>query len=278
MKLYISADIEGVAGVTTRDQGGPEGFEYDKGREWMTGEVRAACEGASVGGASEIVISDSHGNGQNLRIDDLPEDVRVIRSWPRPLGMMEGIQEGGFDAAFFIGYHAGATNTAGNLAHTIYGLVIRSVRINGEIASEAYLSAATAGDYDIPVALISGDDAFIAETAAFLPSATTVTTKQALGTLSASSISPTKSRALIREAARQAMTTVAEPESSAKPLRVPAPITLEIEFKHRLPAELLDYLPNVSRRHAYAIEYEATDMSDVSRFLSFVTSYNPMLL
>ena len=240
----------------------------------MTGEVRAACEGAVAGGATEIVVSDSHGNGQNLLLDELPDDIRVIRSWPRPLGMMEGIQDGGFDAAMLVGYHAGATNTDGNLAHTMYGLVIRSLRINGEIASEGYVSAATAGDFDVPVVLITGDNEFVEETAQFLPKVAAVTTKQSLGTLSANSIMPVRSRALIREAAKQAIL------GSAKShvFKVAAPVTLEVGFKHKLPAELLDYLPNVKRTDAFTVEYVAADMSDANRFLSFVITYAPTLL
>lgn len=274
MKVYISADIEGVAGVVTRDQGAPGKFEYDKGRQWMTGEVRAACEGTLAGGATDILISDSHGNGQNLLLDELPESVRVVRSWPRPLGMMEGIQEGLFDAAMLIGYHAGATNSVGNLAHTISSLAIRSIKINGELASEARISAATAGDFDIPVVLVSGDHAFVEETALFLPETLAVTTKKALGALSASSFSPARSRQLIREAAEKAMSAIGR----VRAYKVSAPVRLEIEFKHRLPAELLAYLSNVTRTDAHTVQYEASDMSDASRFMSFVVAYEPTLL
>jgi len=274
MKLYISADIEGIAGVASRDQGGPENFDYDNGRKWMTGEVRAACEGAVDTGVSEILISDSHGNGQNLLIDDLPDDVRVVRSWPRPLGMMEGIQEGGFDAVMFIGYHAGATNTGGNLAHTLYGLAIRRIRINGVIAPEGYISAATAGDFDVPIALITGDDVYVEESREYLGDVEAVVTKQALGTLSVNSISPTKSRELIRAAATKSIKRLKD----FSPLKVSAPVKLEVCFKHRLPAELLDYLPIVNRTEAFTVEYTAEDMSDANRFLSFITSYEPTLL
>lgn len=274
MKLYISADIEGIAGVASRDQGGPGKFEYDSGRAWMTAEVRAACEGAVSAGATEIVISDSHGNGQNLDLDALPDDVRVIRSWPRPLGMMEGIQEGGFDAAMLIGYHAGATNPGGNLAHTIYGLVVKSIRINGQIASEAYLSAVTAGDFDVPVVLISGDDVFVEETAAFLPESLAVTTKRSLGTLSVESVTPSLSQSMIRVAAHEAMGKAA----SVSAFKLPGPVTVELEFKHRMPAELLSYLPVVDRVDAFTVSHEARDLSAANRFLSFATTYEPTLL
>jgi len=105
LKIYISADMEGVVGTVTGEQLGPSGFEYEQARRWMTEEVNAAIRGARAAGATEILISDSHGNGQNLLLDELPEDVRVIRSWPRPLGMMAGIDDT-FDGAIFIGSSA----------------------------------------------------------------------------------------------------------------------------------------------------------------------------
>ncbi|HEX6045968.1 MAG TPA: M55 family metallopeptidase, partial [Pyrinomonadaceae bacterium] len=93
MKIYISADMEGVVGVVSNEQLGPQGFEYARFREFMTQEVNAAIEGAIAAGATEIVVSDSHGNGQNLLIEKLRNTVLVVRSWPRPLGMMQGIDE-----------------------------------------------------------------------------------------------------------------------------------------------------------------------------------------
>ncbi len=89
LKVYISADMEGVAGVVTQDQLGPAGFEYSQFREFMTAEVNAAIEAARDAGATEIVVSDSHGNGLNLLLDALPQDIELVRSWPRPLGMMK---------------------------------------------------------------------------------------------------------------------------------------------------------------------------------------------
>src|SRR6478736_6272315 len=118
MKIYISADMEGVVGVVTGDQLSPPGFEYNRFREFMTEEVKAATEAAFEAGATEVVISDSHGNGENLLIDKLPKNVTIVRSWPRPLMMMQGIDET-FDGVIFIGYHTSTTNMAGVRAHTI---------------------------------------------------------------------------------------------------------------------------------------------------------------
>jgi hypothetical protein len=102
VKVYISADMEGIGGVVTGEQLGTSGFEYQRFREFMTEEVLAAIRGARAGGATEILVSDSHGNGQNLLIDRLPDDVQVVRSWPRPLGMMEGVDET-FACVLFMG-------------------------------------------------------------------------------------------------------------------------------------------------------------------------------
>src|SRR5262250_609290 len=117
MKIYISADMEGVVGVVTGDQLSPQGFEYNRFREFMTAEVSVAVQAAFDAGATEIVVSDSHGNGENLLIEKLPKNVTVVRSWPRPLMMMQGI-DASFDGAIFIGYHASTTNPSGVRAHT----------------------------------------------------------------------------------------------------------------------------------------------------------------
>ena len=93
MKVYISADMEGVVGAVTGDQLGPTGFEYQRFRRFLTNEVNAAIAAAREMGATEILVSDSHGNGENLLIEELPQDIQLIRSWPRPLMMMEGIDE-----------------------------------------------------------------------------------------------------------------------------------------------------------------------------------------
>ena len=146
LKVYISADMEGVVGVVTGDQLGPTGFEYGRFREFMTREVVAAIEAARTAGASEILVSDSHGNGENLLIEMFPQDITVVRSWPRPLMMMEGIDES-FDAAILLGYHASTHNPEGVRAHTISSARLADVRLNGRSVPEAGLSAAIAGHF-----------------------------------------------------------------------------------------------------------------------------------
>src|SRR5262245_65143732 len=141
LKIYISADMEGVVGAVTGDQLGPQGFEYNRFREFMTEEVKAATEAAFEAGATEVVISDSHGNGENLLIEKLPKNVTIVRSWPRPLMMMEGIDDT-FDGVIFLGYHTSTTNMSGVRAHTISSARLADVRLNDISMPEAGINAA----------------------------------------------------------------------------------------------------------------------------------------
>ena len=169
-KIYISADLEGVVGAVTGEQLGPGGFEYNRFREFMTGEVNAAIKAARAAGATEILVADSHGNGQNLLIEKLPKDVKLIRSWPRPLGMMEGI-DSSFDGVIFTGYHSSTDNMDGVRAHTFSSARLTSVKVNGKVMSEGSWNAAVAGEFGVPVIMIAGDDAAVNEVKALIGNA-----------------------------------------------------------------------------------------------------------
>jgi D-amino peptidase len=264
--------MEGIAGVVTEEQLGPNGFEYQRFREFMTAEVTAAIEAAREAGATEIVVSDSHGNGQNLLIEKLPKDVVVIRSWPRPLMMMQGIDET-FDGAIFIGYHAGAANPQGVRAHTISSARFADVRLNGASASEAAINAAIAGHFNVPIIMISGDDAAVGEAAALLRNVETAIVKWNYGFHSARTLTPEAAADLIRQKVRSAIGRIKE----FRPYRVKTPVTLEIQFKNYRPAEVLSYLPIVERIGSRTIRYVGKDMIEVSKFLEFVVTYDPSL-
>jgi len=168
LKVHISVDMEGIAGVVTADQLGPEGFEYERFREFMTKEALAAVAAAKEAGATEIVVADSHGNGESLLVEQFPADVKIVRSWPRKLEMMGGL-DGTFAAAIFIGYHASTTNPTGVRAHTFSSATLTRVTLNGVEMSEGAWNAAIAGRFDVPVVMVSGDDAAIAEIRNYLP-------------------------------------------------------------------------------------------------------------
>jgi D-amino peptidase len=269
LKVYISADMEGVVGAVTGDQLGPSGFEYARFRQLMTNEVNTAIEAARAMGATEIVVSDSHGNGENLLIEQLPSDILLVRSWPRPLMMMEGIDET-FDAAIFIGYHASTTNPRGVRAHTISSANLTAVRLNGVEMMEASLNAAIAGDFGVPVVVISGDDATVDEARSLLGDIEGAVVKWNYGFHSARTMMPEAANRVIDERVRAALGRLGDFE----PYRMEAPLELEISFKNYMPAELMAYLPNVERVDAHTIRFVGRDMTEISRFIAFTTRYS----
>lgn len=274
MRFYISADIEGIVGVVSRAETKTDGFDWQRARLWMTESVVAACEAALESGATELVVSDSHGTGQNILLEKLPRQVQLVRSWPRPLSMMQGIEVGRFDGAMLIGYHTGSTNLSGILGHTFFGVAFREVKLNGRVVSEAGFNAAIAGHFGVPIVMISGDDTFVAETQGLIGEVEAATVKWAHGTLSARSMVPAAAYDLIREKVQAGIARRAE----FKPQPLKAPIVLEIGFKHRLPVEYLSYLKVFERVDAYTIRYAGQDMEEISKTLSFILGYSASVM
>ncbi|MEW6321886.1 MAG: M55 family metallopeptidase [Acidobacteriota bacterium] len=267
-KVHISVDMEGVAGAVTGDQLGPTGFEYARFREFMTREALAAVTAAKEAGATEIIVADSHGNGENLLIEQFPPDVRIVRSWPRPLGMMAGV-DGTVDAAVFIGYHASTTNTQGVRAHTFSSATLTRVALNGVEMTEGAWNAAIAGHFNVPVVFISGDDAAIAEVRKVIGPIEAAETKKSLSFHSAITLTPPAAAALIGEGVKAAL----QRRASFKPYRQPGPVTVDVSFKHYRAAETLAYLPLFERRDAHSIRFRAKDMVEASSIMTFIGDY-----
>jgi D-amino peptidase len=272
LKVYISVDMEGVAGAVTADQLVPSGFEYERFRQFMTRETLAAVNVAKEMGATEILVSDSHGNGENLLIEDFPKDVRIVRSWPRRLGMMEGI-DSTFSAVLFIGYHASTTNPRGVRAHTFSSAHLTRVALNGQDVTEGAFNAAIAGEFGVPVVMMSGDDAACAEVKSRIGDIETAETKKTLGFHSANTITPEASYELIGEKVKAALGRLGD----FKPYVLQTPVTLDVSFKNYLPAETLTYLPNVQRVDSHTIRFVAKDMKQASSFVEFIDTYSPDL-
>jgi D-amino peptidase len=268
LKVLISVDMEGVAGVVTGEQLGPTGFEYGRFREFMTSEALAAVQAARAAGATEIVVADAHGNGQNLLIERFPADVRLIRSWPRKLGMVAGVDDN-VDAVIFIGYHAGTSNTTGVRAHTFSSANLTRVAVNGTNGTEGSWNAAIAGHFNVPVLMMSGDDAAIAEVRKAIGSVDAVETKRSLGFHSALTITPEQST---REIGRVVAAALAK-RSAAKPYRVTGPVTVDVSFKNYMPAEVLAYLPMFERTDSHSIRFRAKDMVEASWIMTFIGEY-----
>lgn len=177
-KVFISADMEGISGISASDQLSAAGAEYNRSRKMMADDVNAAIRGARRGGATDIVVNDSHGSMRNLRLEDLDKNVRLISHSFKKSGMMEGLDDS-FDAVIFIGYHAKAGNPAGVFAHTGSG-VIRDVRVNGRSLGEGGLNTMVAAWYGVPVVLVTGDDVAVKQVAEVATSAKTVAVKRAI--------------------------------------------------------------------------------------------------
>jgi D-amino peptidase len=272
LKIYISVDMEGVAGVVTADQLGPGGFEYERFRHFMTNETLAAVNAATQSGATEIVVSDSHGNGESLLIEEFPKNVRIVRSWPRHGGMMAGL-DSGFDAALFIGYHASTTNMHGVRAHTFSSAHLTRVVLNGNAVTEGEFNAAYAGALGVPVIFASGDDAALEELKSHLGNIETAETKKNLSFHSAETLTPEASCEKIGAGVKAALARLHD----FKPYAVKTPVTLEISFKNYTPALMLSYLRSVQRVDSHTIRFVGKDVAEVSDFVDVVDGYSPDL-
>jgi D-amino peptidase len=267
-KIFVSVDMEGIAGVVSGEQLGPQGFEYASFRELMTQEANAAIAAAREAGATEFVVADSHGNFQNLLPDKLPPDALLVRGGPRPHGMLQGLDES-FDGIVFIGYHASTTNPVGVRAHSFSSANLADLRLNGASVTEGAWNAALAAHYGVPVLAVAGDEAAVAEVRSQVPGVEAAVVKWPYAFHSARNLSPTAARAAIAEAVRKGM---ARRGTSDLP-RAQSPIRLEIRFKSYRPAEILSWLPGAERVDAHAVRYTVKDMPEASRFLSFVLNY-----
>ena len=267
LKVYISADMEGVAGVVDQNQLGPKGFEYSQFRKFMTAEVNAAIDAARAAGATEVVVSDSHGNGLNLLLDALPQDIVLVRAWPRPLGMMEGIDET-FGAAIFIGYHASAGNTGGIAAHTMSGSDFSSIKINGIEITEGGINALIAGHFGVPVVMISGDDAAVREVSDMVGPIEGAVVKWHYSHTSGRTLMPEAAQALIREKVQAGL----KRRHDLKPFRIEGPLTLDLAYKNAKAAELIAYLPNVELIDNHTVRFVGS-IIELSMFIEMVLGY-----
>jgi len=266
-KIFISVDMEGITGVVDPAQLGPEGFEYQRARDCMTGEVNAAIQGIRDAAPADIVVCDSHGNGQSLLIDKLPDDVRVVRGFPRPLEMMQGL-DNSFAAAVFIGYHASEWTVDAVRGHTISSARLLGVRLNGAEVSEGIYNAALAGHFGVPIAFISGDRLAVTQLQKAVAGVEGAIVKEPYGYHSAMTVTPARGQALIREGAKRAMAKL----GSMQPYRIRTPIDLEVGFKLTLDAERAAYVPGLVRSDAHNVKGTFPDIIQITRLLQVIAN------
>ncbi len=240
MKVYISTDFEGVAGIVDWDQILIGGHDYEMGRRLLLGELNAAIDGALAAGADAFVVNDSHSTMRNLPPDELHGEATLISGKHKPLYMMEGL-DATFDAIFFIGYHGSMGASQAVLSHSYNPRAIWEARINGEVVGEAALNALVAAHYGVPIALVTGDEATIAEATRLAPPPHGVAVKRGVSRTAAASLHPTEARRRIHQGARLALT-------EAKPASAPsfAPGTrVELTFLTADMAEMCAWIPGV---------------------------------
>jgi D-amino peptidase len=264
VKVYISADIEGITGLVSWSQcSRPDGLSYDYqfARRMMTHDVNAAIRGARAAGATEIVLKDSHGNSKNLLIEDLEPGVRMVSGHGAGIdGMMQGIDET-FDCALLVGYHAMAGTIGGVMEHTITGGVHR-LWVNGIESGEMGLSAGVAGRYGVPLVMVSSDAAGCAEAEALIPGVETAVTKTGVGRYMAELLHPSETGPLIEAAAKRGVERAKEIAAHVWD----EPSTVRVEFNRSEEADMGQKLLSVPLRvNGYTCEGTYPTYEDAHR-------------
>lgn len=236
MRVYISVDMEGVAGVATHDQTVRGGHGYPRAQDLMTGETNAAIAGAFDAGATSVTVSDSHGTMDNIVHEQLDERARLVFGTPRAECMAHGL-DGDFDVALFVGYHA-AAGEPGVLSHSFSGWFSRYL-VNGETCSEAQANALYAASHSVPVGLVTGDDVICSVADTCFPGVVTVPVKKAEGWTAADTLHPAVARSAIREGAAKAVAQA----GSLKPVAVPDRLVLEVQMQVPTAAETAAQVP-----------------------------------
>ena len=264
MKIFLSADIEGTAGIAHWDEADRNHADYREFRALMTAEVVAACEGARAAGAEEIVVKDAHDSGRNLILDLLPDYVRIVRGWSgHPDGMMFGLGAD-FAAALYIGYHSKAGTEANPLAHTTTTRVSR-LSLNGEVASEFTVNALCAARYRVPSAFLAGDAGICADARQTVPGIVTVETLEGAGRATVS-LAPARARMRIRQGVEAAL---------SRDLLGLAPLPAEryeavVEFCNPSDAYRASWYPGARFHGPRAVAFAAADFFDIQRALRFL--------
>jgi len=264
MNVLISVDMEGIAGVVAENHTSSTHKEYERFRKLMTADANAAIEGALAGGASQIVVNDSHGGMTNILIEELNPAAELISGSPKPFSMMEGIGPE-VDAVFFVGYHGASGAGAAILEHTWSYRVVET-RLNGQAVGETGLNAALAGAYGVPVVLVTGDTAVAEESRALLGEIETVAVKEGVTRTAARCLHPEVAHKRIREAAEWAL------KRQVSPFVVPPPITARIVFQRATHADMAELVPGSQRVNGRTVEWTGDDMPTVYRVFRAMVS------
>ena len=248
MKVFISVDLEGVGGYVKWDVA-----DRERERELITGEANAAISGASEGGATEVLVTEAHGNMRNIIPEKMDSRAVFLSGKPKPLNHMAGI-DNTFNAALFVGYHSRAGTENGVMSHT-YSTDIFSLRFNGIEVGEIGTDAAIAGHFGVPVVMVSGDCAACDEARELLGDIETVVVKEGISRYAARCVPVEEARRLIREGAKNALRRL----DSVSPFTLKSPVHGEITFANPSCADALCHIPFVERLNGRSVAFTATD-------------------
>jgi len=265
MRVYISADIEGIAGMVSWDEADPGKRGYEEFRDRMTDHVVAGCEGAIAAGATEILVKDAHFYGRNIIADRLPRIARLSRGWSgHPLMMVEGV-DGGFDAAMMIGYHSRAGSGGTPQAHTMSSSKIVLMEVGGIPISEFHLYGWAAGLYGVPVTMVSGDLGLCGEVALANPNIRTVAVHRGLGG-STVALHPAEAGDRIRTTAEESLAG----DLAKCLLPPPKKPTLRIRYREAAQAFKAGFYPGAGPIDDHTVEFDTNDYFEVLRAVLFL--------
>lgn len=256
MRIFISCDMEGITGVAIGKHCNPSEPEYQRFRKLMTRDVNAAIEGAAAAGATEFLVVDAHGPMTNILIEELDPRAELMSGSNKHFCQMEGIDTG-FDGAFFVGYHAREGGGDGVINHTVMGVAVTQLRINGREIGETGLNAGLAGHFGVPVALVTGDNVVAAEARGLLGDVETAIVKQAVDRHTARLLSVQNAQAAIRTRAEAAVRRLKA--GAFQPHVVAGPISFEVDFKTTDAAHMASLFPCVERLTSKTVRITAQD-------------------
>jgi len=244
MKVFISSDMEGTAGVVAWEQCRPGQHDYEHYRTLLQAEVNSAIDGANrAGGPHEFLVNDSHGRMANLRPEQLSGEAAYLSGRHKPMYMMQGL-DASFDAVFFVSYHGSASADPATLSHTYNPAAIAEVRLNGVIAGESGINSLVAAALGVPVVLITGDQTTARELEPFWPEARSAVVKQSISRFAAESLHPARANRLIAQTAQEAIESLLA--TDAKPAaHIERPVTLTVRMRNPDLAEMATWLERV---------------------------------
>lgn len=265
MKVYLSFDFEGVAGIVDWEQCREGGAGYELGCRLMLGEVNAAIEGAIAGGADEVVLNDSHSTMRNLDPDALAHGVSYVSGRHKQLYMMQEL-DSSYDVIFLVGYHGSISGPTSTLSHTYNPEVFSAARVNGVEVGESGINALVADHFGVPIGLVTGDSVTQEQTAPFAANAVQVVTKRSDSRFSAKNLHPAESRRLIRGGAQESVR-----RATAGELVLPGldhPVQLDLDVQTADMAEVGSWVKGAERVDTRTIRIESHD--SLEAFRSFV--------